>query len=134
MLAARSVTIPPRAPKPRSRRPRVESPSPSWTRGPEILPPVYHPSQHDTWRRLIRVQAEMAPRYVCAEYLQARKLLNLDESSIPALRELDGELRACSGWGLIKARGYVQPRAFFQLLKQKLFPCNDLIRHHTELD
>jgi phenylalanine-4-hydroxylase len=80
------------------------------------------------------MQAELAPRYVCAEYLAARKLLNLDESFIPDLHELDGELRACSGWGIIKARGYVQPRVFFQLLKQKLFPCNDLIRHHTELD
>jgi phenylalanine-4-hydroxylase len=82
----------------------------------------------------MHMQAELAPRYVCAEHLKARRLLNLNEHSIPTLNELDDQLRACSGWGLVKARGYVQPRAFFQLLKQKLFPCNDLIRHHTELD
>jgi phenylalanine-4-hydroxylase len=133
MLAARQLELPPRSPKPRSRQPLVNSPSPTWTRGPDCVPPTYYVSQHATWRNMIQMHKAQAPQHVCKEYLHAVERLGIDEHYIPELRQLDRRLKALSGWGIIKAQGYVQPRAFFQLLTQKLFPCSDLLRHASEV-
>ncbi len=134
MLAARQQELPPRSPKPRSRQPLVNSPSKVWARGGEIVPPTYYASQHAAWREMAQMHGEQAPHHVCKEYLDAKRRLAIEEDSIPELRQLDRRLRALSGWGIIKAQGYVQPRVFFQLLKEKLLPCTDLLRHRSEID
>lgn len=133
MFAALNTELSLRSPKPRSRHPRVASPSPQWTQGEAILPPLYYPAQHEAWRKLIALQKAQEVDCVCPEYLSAKKRLGIEEDAIPELRELHRRLNRLSGWSIVKAVGYVQPRVFFQLLKKKVFPCNDLLRHPSEL-
>jgi phenylalanine-4-hydroxylase len=133
MFAARAIEVAQRSPKPRSRQPRIPSRSPQWTQGEAILPPLYYPAQHEAWRKLIAMQKAQEEGLVCQEYLDAKRRLGIEQDGIPELRELHRRLNALSGWSIVKAAGYVQPRVFFQLLKKKVFPCNDMLRHPTEL-
>jgi len=118
---------------PRSRDPRVASPSPEGTPGPEVVAPTYFPEQHRTWRQLCRIQAPAISTHACAEYIEARDRLVIHEERIPTLVDLDRMLRARTGWGLIRADGYVPPRWFFRLLKNRIFPCMDGLRHAREI-
>lgn len=115
------------------RQPRVASPSPPWTPGPDIVPPVYYLSQHRTWNELYRAQQKVAPGLVCPEYLRSQQKLGIDSDKIPDLRELHARLKRLCGWGLLKAPGYVPGQQFFRLLEQKTFPCTDQLRDASEV-
>jgi phenylalanine-4-hydroxylase len=119
--------------KPRSRAPRVPSPSVEGTPGHAVVPPVYFEEQHETWRTLCRIQSPSIAAKACDEYLTVRHELAIDEETIPSIVELDRVLRQRTGWGLMRADGYIQPKWFFRLLAERCFPCMDQLRHAREL-
>ena len=119
--------------QPLSRAPRVASPSREGTPGDAVVPPIYFDEQHETWRSLCRIQTPRIEARACAEYLAVRRELAIDEERIPTLVELDRMLRLRTGWGLIRADGYIQPKWFFRLLTERCFPCMDQLRHAREL-
>jgi phenylalanine-4-hydroxylase len=119
--------------KPLSRAPRVASSSPEGTPGHQVIAPVYFEQQHQTWRNLCRIQAPSITAKACAEYIDARERLVIDEDRIPTLVDLDRMLRLRTGWGLIRADGYITPKWFFRLLADRYFPCMDGLRHAREI-
>lgn len=119
--------------KPLSRTPRVASPSAEGTPGHAVVAPIYFDEQHETWRSLCRIQTPSIQAKACVEYLAVRNELAIDEERIPSLVDLDRMLRQRTGWGLIRADGYVQPKWFFRLLTERRFPCMDTLRHAREL-
>lgn len=120
--------------RPLCRDPEVPSSSPVWTVGPAIVPPIYSLTQHRTWRTLCRLQAPLVARYACRQYLAAQESLRIGSDRIPFLRDLDAKLRCLTGWGLVRAPGFVESSSFFWLLSKKLFPCSDLLRHEDEVE
>jgi phenylalanine-4-hydroxylase len=119
--------------KPLSRAPRVASPSPEGTPGHKVIAPVYFEDQHQTWRSLCRIQTPAIAMKACAEYIAARERLVIDEDRIPNLVDLDRMLRLRTGWGLMRADGYIAPKWFFRLLADRCFPCMDGVRHAREM-
>src|SRR5260370_4130961 len=119
--------------KPLSRAPRVGSPSAEGTPGHEAVAPIYFDEQPDAGGTLCRIQTRNVAVNACAEYPAVRHELPIDEEKIPTLVDLDRTLRLRTGWGLMRADGYIPPKWFFRLLADRCFPCMDQLRHAREL-
>jgi phenylalanine-4-hydroxylase len=129
-----SLTTPqPTNARPLSRAPRVASPSPEGTPGYDVVAPAYFDEQHETWRKLCRIQAPVLSTRACGEYLTSRERLEIDEEKIPTLVDLDRMLRLRTGWSLMRADGYIPPQRFFRLIADRCFPCMDGLRHAREI-
>ena len=119
--------------RPLSRAPQVASPSREGTPGRAVVAPTYFEEQHETWRHLCRMQAPVLSTRACEEYLTARERLDIDEDRIPSLVDLDRMLRLRTGWSLMRADGYIQPKWFFRLIAERCFPCMDGLRNAREI-
>lgn len=115
------------------RTPRSGSSSAEGTIGSEVEPVVYYEYQHETWRRLLALQAELVRDRCCKEYSAGRRLIAQFENHIPSIPELDAWLETQTGWRLVRADGYVTPAKFFEFLANGHFPCMDQLRHEKEL-
>jgi phenylalanine-4-hydroxylase len=82
---------------------------------------------------MCRIQAPAISAKACDEYLAVRSALAIDEERIPTLVDLDRMLRRSTGWGLVRADGYIRPEWFFRLLADRRFPCMDQLRNAREL-
>jgi phenylalanine-4-hydroxylase len=120
--------------KARPSAPIIPSPSAEGTVGPDILPPIYAPEQHETWAALFARQAALLSGRVCDAYLVGRQKLQLPPDRVPHLAYASEMLKRQSGWQAVRVGGYVPERIFFQILARRSFPCTDFVRHPDELE
>jgi len=94
----------------------------------------YTEVEHDTWRRLFARQAALLPGRACPEFLDGLTKLNLNDGGIPDFRQLNGELRALTGWEVVAVPDLVPDAAFFKLLAARQFPAGRFMRKPEEME
>ncbi|MDT7541895.1 MAG: phenylalanine-4-hydroxylase [Acidobacteriota bacterium] len=89
----------------------------------------YIADEHALWR-IVREEVDAAhERHACAEYLEAKRRLDLPRERIPQLREVSARVEAISGFRLAPVAGLVAPRVFLESLADGVFLCTQYIRH-----
>ena len=89
---------------------------------------------HAVWDLLFaRQQALLAGKAVGA-FAGALDVLRLSRPGIPRLEELNGRLRARTGWEVVAVPGLVPDEIFFRHLSERRFPAGNFIRRRSALD
>jgi phenylalanine-4-hydroxylase len=66
--------------------------------------------------------------------MEGVRILNMDNSGVPSLRDLSARMEAATGWRIARIPGLLHEKDFFKLLSQRIFPSTDYIREKHELD
>lgn len=94
---------------------------------------AYRPEEHALYRRLFQRQAKLAPRYACAEWIEA--IARLDAANeIPRFADVSRKLRRASGWEIVAVPGLIPDEAFFTHLANRRFPVTVWLRRPEEFD
>ena len=93
----------------------------------------YNPADHDTYRRLYERQSALLPDLACDEFIAALPSLGIKDH-IPRFEEINGRLRAATGWEIVAVPGLIPEVPFFTLLAKRKFPVTDWIRTPEEFE
>lgn len=102
--------------------------------GDEIVAPVYSDEHNENWKYLFNRQMQMLPGRAGESYLNGVKILGMDDSGVPSLRDLSARMEAATGWRIARIPGLLHEKDFFGLLADRIFPSTDYIREKHELD
>ena len=102
--------------------------------GADIPFPEYSDEHNGNWRYLFNRQMEMLPGRAGESYMNGVRILGMDDSGIPALRDLSARMEAATGWRIARIPGLLHEKDFFGLLADRVFPSTDYIREKHELD
>jgi phenylalanine-4-hydroxylase len=95
---------------------------------------LYSDENHQTWQTLY---ARMQPKwrqYANERFLQGIDSLCFDPEHVPKLADVNGFLRALTGFRAKAVSGYVPSFLFFDCLRNREFPTTITIRHGDQLD
>ena len=95
---------------------------------------AYSAVEHDIWRQLFARQKKCVIGRAADEYLAGLKALQLSDTSIPQLFDVNQRLASISGWELVPVNALISARDFFELLAARRFPVATFIRVKEELD
>jgi phenylalanine-4-hydroxylase len=113
----------------RARRNRIAQLALDYRPGDAIPNAPYTVEEHALWLA-VRDNVDAAhERHACAEYLEAKRRLNLPRERIPQLSEVSARVEAVSGFRLAPVAGLVEPRVFLSSLADGVFLCTQYIRH-----
>jgi len=115
----------------RARRNRIAQLALDYRTGEPIPDAPYTAAEHDVWRSVWSALGRAHQRYACAEYLSCVRELDLPQTRIPQLREVNEKVEALSGFRLEPVAGLVEPRVFLESLASGTFLCTQYIRHHS---
>jgi phenylalanine-4-hydroxylase len=102
--------------------------------GSDIVMPVYSDEHNENWKYLFNRQMELLPGRAGESYMEGVRILNMDDSGVPSLRDLSARMEAATGWRIARIPGLLHEKDFFKLLSQRIFPSTDYIREKHELD
>lgn len=95
-----------------------------WAR--HLSPTIFHnfsgSSPDDVWKTLSLFIKPLLEHYGSHAHQEGIKILGLYGEHVPALADVDAKLYDQSGWHLQPVSGETEPRLFFSLLAQKIFP------------
>jgi len=94
----------------------------------------YTATDHSVWSTLFRRQREVLAGRACAEFLASQDEMGMGEERIPKFSELNGQLRARTGWEVIGVEGLLPELTFFEHLANRRFPVTWWIRRPEQLD
>ena len=94
----------------------------------------YTAEEHARWDTLFARQMSLLQGRACTPYLRAVAKLQLSEKGIPDFAQLNGPLAAATGWHVVAVPGWVEERAFFELLASRRFPAGGFIRGAGQMD
>ena len=94
----------------------------------------YTASDHEVWRTLFRRQREILPGRACREFLDSQDAMGMGADAIPKFSDLNGLLRAQTGWELVGVEGLLPELTFFEHLANRRFPVTWWIRKPEQLD
>jgi phenylalanine-4-hydroxylase len=94
----------------------------------------YSKEEHQIWQRLYQRQIVILPGRAVDEFIQGLQLLNLSDSQIPQIPELNQSLKQCSDWQVKPVAAVISSQEFFSLLSQRYFPVATFIRRPEDLD
>lgn len=77
---------------------------------------------HDVWRILSIFTKPLLDSYGSSAHQKGISILQLFGEHVPTLADVDAKLYDQSGWHLQPVSGETEPRLFFSLLAQKIFP------------
>jgi phenylalanine-4-hydroxylase len=95
---------------------------------------LYSDENHQAWRHLY---ARMRPKwrqYANERFLQGIESLCFDPERVPKLADVNGFLRALTGFRAKAVSGYVPSFLFFDCLRNREFPTTITIRRGDQLD
>jgi phenylalanine-4-hydroxylase len=102
---------------------------------PSVFPVVnYTAEEHETWQILLSRYMDMAPHFMCDEYLNWLAHMSYPKDRIPTLGEIESQMRKVSDWRLVRVHGLTPNDVFYPLLSARVFPCNDFIRARKDLE
>ena len=110
---------------------KLETPVPEHD---EITYPEYTDEEQANWKFLYNRQMQFLPGRACEEYIEGADKLNLSGDKIPYLRDLSHIFYNSTGWKVARVPGLIHEQNFFEMLRRKVFPSTDYIRHKEELD
>lgn len=94
----------------------------------------YNDDEHAMWQALLTRQAEQTPNRACSAYLEGLTKLNLPQTHIPQLHDIDEVLQATTGWRTAAVPALISFGKFFKLLANKSFPVATFIRRFDDMD
>lgn len=99
-----------------------------------IEQPTYSRGQHETWHRLYTRIVPRWDRYANRHFLEGVQNLALPSDRIPRLSDVNRFLKPRTGFEARAVAGYVPAFAFFDCLRNRVFPTTVTIRPETSLD
>lgn len=94
----------------------------------------YTAEEHAVWDLLYERQIDLLQGRAAPEFLKGLKSLQLSQSGIPDLEQLNTKLRALTGWEVIMVPHLVPDDVFFTHLANRRFPAGRFIRKRSQLD
>ena len=94
---------------------------------------AYREADQDRWRRLYARQMRLVPGRACPEFLRVVETLGY-ETGIPRFAEVNGRLRAATGWEVVAVPGLLPEHVFFAHLARRRFPVTVWLRDEHEFD
>ncbi len=95
---------------------------------------TYSETDHRVWGELFQRQRDILPGRACQEFLEAQNVLHMTADMIPKFDELNGILRAHTGWELVGVEGLLPEYTFFEHLANRRFPVTWWIRKPEQID
>ena len=91
--------------------------------------------QHDIWRTLYNRQFPKIEKYICREYQEGFKLLQLPADHIPSVSELNEKITPRTGWRTVRTKvRYSDAVQWYKHFAAKEFLVTDYVRSREELD
>lgn len=95
--------------------------------------PAFTARDHQTWKTLYQVQDPLRETQIVPEFSQGLKALGITAERIPDLAEVNGRLRALTGWEGVYVAGLAEAKTFFEMLAERRFPVGNFIRDTKDL-
>ena len=89
--------------------------------------------ENETWRCLITRQCNTIQGRACPAFIDGLHTLCLAHDRVPQLAEVNAKVKV-TGWRMQAVAGTIAVDAFFEMLKQRVFPVANFIRIPQELD
>jgi|SRR5687767_1979037 len=91
--------------------------------------------QHDIWRSLYSRQFPKIEKYICKEYQQGFKNLQLPADHIPSVTELNARITPRTGWKTVRTRvRYSDAVQWYKHFAAKEFLITDYVRTRDEME
>ena len=94
----------------------------------------YSGAEHGRWDSLFARQMRLLQGRACTPFLRALENLQLSKRGIPDFAQLNARLLPHTGWQVVAVPGWVEDRAFFELLASRRFPAGGFIRGADQMD
>ncbi len=94
----------------------------------------YGDHENAMWQALLERQANEIPNRACSAYIEGLRKLNLPDTHIPQLSDIDEVLQATTGWQTAAVPALISFGKFFKLLANKSFPVATFIRRFEDMD
>jgi phenylalanine-4-hydroxylase len=94
----------------------------------------YTADQQAEWRELVERRMGQLRHCACREYLAGWDALGLSAEQIPYYPEISERLCRRTGWHAQPVSGFMPERAFFEMLKARLFPVTTWLRSRDSMD
>lgn len=94
----------------------------------------YTEQDFQVWNILFKRQMQHLTPIVCAEYLEALKVVKFSANKIPDFIEVNEILKMITGWSLIVVPNISPQKEFFEYLSQKKFTATCWLRIMEQLD
>jgi phenylalanine-4-hydroxylase len=95
---------------------------------------TYSRTDHATWATLFERQQAILPRRASRTFLDNLSRMRMQSDGIPKFDDLNGVLRASTGWELVGVEGLLPELTFFDHLANRRFPVTWWIRKPEQLD
>jgi phenylalanine-4-hydroxylase len=95
---------------------------------------VWSDTENKTWQTLITRQLPVLSQVACQAYLDGVEALNLPESHVPQLSDIDSVLTETTGWQTAAVPALIDFSTFFDLLANRRFPVATFIRTPQDMD
>ncbi|MBC7797190.1 MAG: phenylalanine 4-monooxygenase [Pyrinomonadaceae bacterium] len=97
----------------------------------KIVDVAYTPEEQKVWQIVSTKLEELQQTRASEFYLEAKKLLGINNERIPQLSEMSKRLTELSNFRLAPIEGLVETRAFLSMLSYRTMLCTQYIRHHS---
>ncbi|WP_116474145.1 phenylalanine 4-monooxygenase [Zobellella maritima] len=94
----------------------------------------YSTEENAIWQTLVERQRDHLQGRACREYIDGMARLNLPNTHIPQLEEINQVLVPATGWQVSRVPALISFDHFFELLASQRFPVATFIRTREELD
>jgi phenylalanine-4-hydroxylase len=94
----------------------------------------YTADQQALWRELVERRMGQLRQCACHEYLEGWDALGLSAERIPFYPEISERLYQRTGWHAQPVSAFMPERAFFEMLKARLFPVTTWLRSRDSMD
>lgn len=94
----------------------------------------YTEVENAIWKDLYARQMQIVPNRACDEYIQGLETLNLIQTRIPQIAEINRALGKTTGWAVEAVPALIPFDEFFELLAVKRFPAATFIRTREDFD
>lgn len=94
----------------------------------------YTDEEQATWKLLYDRQMQILPDRACKDYLEGLITLEIRDSEIPQIPNINKKLKNLTGWQVAPVPALIGFKTFFEMLASKKFPAATFIRSREELD
>jgi phenylalanine-4-hydroxylase len=94
----------------------------------------YTDDQQAEWGELVERRMSQLRRWGCREYLDGWDALGLSGARIPFYPAISEHMHKRTGWRAQPVSGFMPERAFFEMLKNRLFPVTTWLRGRDSMD
>jgi phenylalanine-4-hydroxylase len=94
----------------------------------------YTADQHALWGELVERRMSQLRGCACREYLEGWDALGLSGARLPCYPDISARLYRRTGWRAQPVSAFMPERAFFEMLKARMFPVTVWLRSRNSMD